>query len=106
MNCPEKVQTFKDKAAHKILGVKIVDGNIMYLLKYKRTMPAELITWIKGRNCFDGLLLNFYESRLDWVNGHEMIHEMIPLRENGETDAIEPIKITCKLCFIERHELK
>lgn len=93
LNCPEIVEKFKSTIAHKIIGVKIVEGEVWYLLKYKDNIQAENITWIMGRNHFAKFLVNFYESRLEWINVHELVD---PVSLGGNHLEAEPVEITCK----------
>lgn len=93
MNCPELVEKFKDSIAHKVIGSKIMDGEVWYMMKFKDNLRAENITWTKGRNCFSKLLLDFYESRLEWINLHTLAD---PVSLGGNEFEGEPVEISCK----------
>lgn len=89
--CSERMKEFKQQYVRQILGVKVDDdGGLRYLLDYHIFNEPDVLTDDEAKNRFSDLVMDFYESRLEWING-----EKLPVDTTGQRFAEEHIKIKC-----------
>ncbi|XP_003245689.1 chromobox protein homolog 1-like [Acyrthosiphon pisum] len=63
-----------EKIPDKILGATVVNGHLMFLLKWKELEEAELITAEEANLMYPQVVIHFYESRLTWNSNSENIN--------------------------------
>lgn len=90
-NCPDKMKEFKQQYARRIFGVKKDDDDgLRYLLEYHKFDEPEVLTDEEAKNRFSDLVMDFYESRLEWIN-----REKLPVNTDGQQFGEEQINIKC-----------
>lgn len=97
LNCPEALEDFFKSLAQLIFGVKLVDGQPHYFLKFKDSdIAPEVIRSDMARDRYPELLFDFYDNHLEWITVNDVIVPEVANIRNVPLEVEDPVRVTCK----------
>lgn len=97
LNCAEALEEFFTTLAHYIFGVKLVEGQPNYFLKFKDCdISPEVIHFDMARLRYPVLLFDFYDSNLEWITANGVVVVETTNLRKLPLDLEDPARITCK----------